>query len=53
MFILWLDGSRLTEEDFHALAHDGFAVEDLPDSDCGGFVEEGDYDAPEGFYWGP
>lgn len=53
MFVFGLDGSWLAEEDFHALAHDGFTVEDLADSDCRRFVEEGDYDASEGFDWGP
>lgn len=38
----------MAEIDLDALAHDGFAVEDLADADGGGIVEEGDDDAAEG-----
>lgn len=38
----------LTEIHLDTLAHDCFAVEDLPDSDGGVLVKEGDYNAAEG-----
>ena len=48
-----LDGRRLAEVDTHPVAEDGFAVEDLSDSDGRVDVVEGDDDAAEGSEWGP
>jgi len=49
MFIFGFDGCRLSEIDLDSLPHYCFAIEDLSDSDSRLFVEEGDYDAAEGF----
>lgn len=48
MLVFGFDRSGISEVDFYALAHDGFAVEDLADADGGGFFEERDDDAAEG-----
>ena len=48
MLVFGLDLSVVAEIDFDALAHDGFAVEDLADSNGGVVVEEGDDYAAEG-----
>jgi len=48
MLVFGLDLSVVAEIDLDALAHDGFAIEDLADSNGGVFVEEGDYYAAEG-----
>lgn len=45
----WLDGCRFAEVDADAVAHDGFAVQELTDSDCGIDVVEGGDNAAEGF----
>lgn len=49
MLVLDFDGGWLTEVDLYALAHDGFTVEDLADSDRRCFIEEGDNNASERF----
>lgn len=48
MLVFLLDGGGLAEVDFYDLAHDGFAVKDLLDTDGGVIVEEGDDYAAEG-----
>ena len=48
MLVFGLDLSVVSEIDLDPLAHDSFAIEDLPDSNGGIFVEEGDDDAAEG-----
>jgi hypothetical protein len=49
MLVFGLDAGWLTEIHLDTLSHDCFAIEDLTDPDGGILVEEGDYDAPEGF----
>jgi len=49
MLVFGLDAGRLAEIHLDTLPHDCLAIEDLPNSNRGVFVEEGDYDAPEGF----
>ena len=39
MLVLLRDGGGLAEVDFYDLAHDGFAIEDLLDTDGGVIVE--------------
>jgi len=47
------DGGVLAKIDADAVAHEGLAVEGLPDGNGGGDVEERDDDAAEGFKGGP
>lgn len=42
MLVFWFDIGWMAEIDFYALAHYGFAVENLSDADGGVIVEEGD-----------
>ena len=49
MLIDGLNGRGFAEVDAHSIAHYGFAVEDLSNSDGIFDGEEGDYDAAEGF----
>jgi len=53
MFVFGLDLRVVAEIDFDALAHDGFAVEDLADSNGRVVVEEGHDYAAEGAQGGP
>jgi hypothetical protein len=53
MLVFGLDVGCLTKIDLDTLAHNGFAIKDLTDPNSGIFIEEGDYDAPEGFERGP
>jgi len=48
VLVFGLDLSVVTEIDLDALAHDGFTIEDLADSNGGVIVEEGDDYAAEG-----
>jgi len=49
MLVFGLDIGWLAEIDLDTLPHYCFAIEDLTDPDSGVLIEEGDYDAPEGF----
>ena len=49
MLVDGFDGCGFAKVDAHAVAEDGFAVEDLSDSESGVDVEKGDDDAAEGF----
>lgn len=52
MLVDCFDGGGPAKVDAGAAAHDGFAVEELPDEDGGGGGVEGDDDAAEGFQRG-